>query len=218
MPWCLIARQRSCALVLVGCAYAGGIRKIRINTRENGTEKIHENGGKKSVKRLAQAGNCYIRRPPAHSSASHVWRISQSHHLQPCVSFPPVWTVLTTDEYETATPRITGDVTMEIFCAQLRLDPRQLLGSPRGFQDPGVRGGPGAAHSHPVLQGLAREGPQCWARDLAIRANIFSTGWIDVAATVGMREMEVFDKDGAGILNELWLSERTDVKDLDFTN
>ncbi len=39
---------------------------------------------------------------------------------------------------------------------------------------------------------------QHWARDLAIRANIFSTGWIDLAATVGMREME----DGAGILNE----------------
>jgi hypothetical protein len=35
------------------------------------------------------------------------------------------WTVLTTDEYETATPRITGDVTKEI-CAQLRPSGRIL--------------------------------------------------------------------------------------------
>ncbi len=34
---------------------------------------------------------------------------------------------------------------------------------------------------------------------IQLRANIFSSGWIDLAATVGMREMEVFDKDGAGI-------------------
>ncbi len=40
---------------------------------------------------------------------------------------------------------------------------------------------------------------QCRARDVAIRANIFSSGWIDLAATVGMREMEVYDKDGLGI-------------------
>jgi hypothetical protein len=32
-----------------------------------------------------------------------------------------------------------------------------------------------------------------------IRANIFSSGWIDLAATVGIRKMEVFNKDGAGI-------------------
>jgi hypothetical protein len=41
------------------------------------------------------------------------------------MDFPPEWTVLTTDEYETATPRITGDVTMEI-CAQLRPSGRIL--------------------------------------------------------------------------------------------
>ncbi len=40
---------------------------------------------------------------------------------------------------------------------------------------------------------------QCWARDVPIRANIFSSGWIDLAATVGIRKMKVFNKDGAGI-------------------
>jgi hypothetical protein len=41
------------------------------------------------------------------------------------MDFPPTWTVLTSDEYETATPSITGDVSMEI-CAQLRLSGRIL--------------------------------------------------------------------------------------------
>jgi hypothetical protein len=49
------------------------------------------------------------------------------------MDFPPDWTVLTTDEYETATPRITIEI-----CAQLRpsrrildnfrVDPWQLPG------------------------------------------------------------------------------------------
>jgi hypothetical protein len=56
-----------------------------------------------------------------------------------------------------------------------------------------------AAHPYPLLQGLTREGTVCWARDVPIRANIFSSGWIDLAATVGIRKMEVFNKDGAGI-------------------
>ena len=92
-------------------------------------------------------------------------------------------------------------------------DPRQLPGSPRGrgLQDPGVRGGPGAAHSHPVFQGLAREAPVLGPRDLAIRANIFSTGWIDLAATVGMREMALASSTSPTppATGSQWLSERT---------
>ncbi len=41
------------------------------------------------------------------------------------MDFPAVWTVLATDKYETATPRIMGDGTMEI-CAQLRPSGRIL--------------------------------------------------------------------------------------------
>jgi hypothetical protein len=50
----------------------------------------------------------------------------------------------------------------------------------------------------PFFKGWRVKG-QCWARDVPIRANIFSSGWIDLAATVGIRKMEVFNKDGAGI-------------------
>ncbi len=41
---------------------ARNIRKIRINTRENPTEKIHVKEGKKSAK-IIQAENCYISEP-----------------------------------------------------------------------------------------------------------------------------------------------------------
>ena len=116
------------------------------------------------------------------------------------MDFPPAWTVLTSEEYETATPRITGDVSMEI-CAQLRPSGRILdnfrvtLGGSKILE---YEADLGQLIPIPFFKGWRVKG-QCWARDVAIRANIFSSGWIDLAATVGMREMEVFDKDGAGI-------------------
>ncbi len=128
MPWCLIARQWSCAVVLVACAYAEGIRKIRINTRDNCTEKVHENGGKKSAKSLAQAGNCYIRRPLAHSSASHVWRIRKviiSNRVWVHTGFPFCVDCPYYRRVRDGDARITGDLTMEI-CVQLRPSGRNL--------------------------------------------------------------------------------------------
>jgi len=116
------------------------------------------------------------------------------------MDFPPAWTVLTSEEDETATPRITGDVSMEI-CAQLRPSGRILdnfrvsLGGSKILE---YEADLGQLIPIPFFKGWRVKG-QCWARDVAIRANIFSSGWIDLAATVGMREMEVFDKDGAGI-------------------
>jgi hypothetical protein len=181
------------------------IRNTRINTRENCTEKIHENGGKKSAKSLAQTGNCYIRRalptvrPHTFGGLRKVIisnRFVWVHNGFPsCVDCPYYRRVR------------DGDAAHPAFGE----DPRQLPGSPRGFQDPGVRGGPGAAHSHPVFQGLAREGPVLGPRDLAIRANIFSTGWIDLAATVGMREMALASSTSPTppATGSQWLSERT---------
>jgi hypothetical protein len=116
------------------------------------------------------------------------------------MDFPPAWTVLTSEEYETATPRITGDVSMEI-CAQLRPSGRILdnfrvsLGGSKILE---YEADLGQFIPIPFFKGWRVKG-KCWARDVAIRANIFSSGWIDLAATVGMREMEVFDKDGASI-------------------
>ncbi len=34
---------------------------------------------------------------------------------------------------------------------------------------------------------------------MAIFANVFSSGWIDLTATIAMRELDVFDAEGAGI-------------------
>jgi hypothetical protein len=117
------------------------------------------------------------------------------------MDFPPVWTVLTSEEYETA----TGDVSMEI-CAQLRPSGRILdnfrvsLGGSKILE---YEADLGQLIPISFFKGWRVKG-QCWARDVAIRATIFSSGWIDLAATVGMREMEVFDKDGIlRILNEL---------------
>jgi hypothetical protein len=80
--------------------------------RENCTEKINENGGKKSAKSLAQAGNCYIRRAPP-TARPHTFgefrKVSISNRVcEFTMNFPPAWTVLTIDEYETATPRSSG--------------------------------------------------------------------------------------------------------------
>jgi hypothetical protein len=52
-------------------------RKIRVYTREDCTAKIHEEWVKNPPKNSSQSRDGYIS-PPAHSSASHVWRISRN--------------------------------------------------------------------------------------------------------------------------------------------
>jgi hypothetical protein len=93
------------------------------------------------------------------------------------MDFPPVWTVLTSEEYETATPRITGDVSMEI-CAQLRPSGRILDNfrvSHGGTKILEYEADLGQLIPIPFFKGWRVKG-QCWARDVAIRANIFSFG------------------------------------------
>jgi hypothetical protein len=101
---------------------------------------------------------------------------------------------------ETAAPRVNGDVTMEVL-AQLRPSGRildnfrvALAGSKALDFDADLFSLIPAA----VFKGWRVKG-QCWARDVAIRADVFLSGWIDLAATITMRELDVFDAEGAGI-------------------
>jgi hypothetical protein len=86
------------------------------------------------------------------------------------MDFPPAWTVLTTDEYKTATPRITGNFTMEI-CAQLRPTGRILdnirvaLGGTKILE---YEADLGQLIPIPFFKGWRMKG-QCWARDVVIR-------------------------------------------------
>jgi hypothetical protein len=116
------------------------------------------------------------------------------------MDFPHDWTVLAAEEFETAAPRVNGDMTMEVL-AQLRPSGRildnfrvALAGSKALNFDADLFSLIPAA----VFKGWRVKG-QCWARDVAIRANVFSSGWIDLAVTIAMRELDVFDAEGAAI-------------------
>ena len=116
------------------------------------------------------------------------------------MDFPPIWIVLPAEEYETATPRITGEVTMEL-CAQLRPSGRILdhfrvaLGGSRILEFEADLGQLIPVHQFKNW----RVKGQMWPRDINIRPNVFSTGWVDLGASVAMKEMEVYDSSGAGI-------------------
>jgi hypothetical protein len=116
------------------------------------------------------------------------------------MNFPHDWVVLAAEEFETAAPRVNGGVTMEVL-AQLRPSGRildnfrvALVGSKALDFDAVLFSLIPAA----IFKGWRVKG-QCWARDVAIRANVFSSGWIDLAAAIAMRELDVFDAEGAGI-------------------
>jgi hypothetical protein len=116
------------------------------------------------------------------------------------MDFPHDWKVLAAEEFGFSDSPVNGDVTMEVF-AQLRpsgciLDNFcvALAGSKALEFDTDLFSLIPAA----VFKGWRVKG-QCWARDVAICANVFSSGWIDLAATIAMRQLAVFDAEGAGI-------------------
>jgi hypothetical protein len=111
------------------------------------------------------------------------------------MDFPHDWTVLAAEEFEMVTPRFNGNVTMEVF-AQLRPSGRildnfrvALAGSKALEFDTDLFSLIPAA----VFKGWRVKG-QCWARDVAICSNVFSSGWIDLVATIAMRQLDAFDK------------------------
>ena len=116
------------------------------------------------------------------------------------MDFPPEWIVLPADQFDTATPRVNGDVTLEV-CAQLRPSGRVLdhfrvaLGGSQALE---WEADLGKLIPTPVFKGWRIKG-QNWARDVAIRHNIFSSSWVDLTTTAAMRELEILDNQGAGI-------------------
>jgi hypothetical protein len=113
------------------------------------------------------------------------------------MDFPHNWTVLAAEKFETATPWVNDDVPMEMLCLSgCILDNFRvaLAGSKALEFDVDLFSLIPAA----VFKGWRVKG-QCWVRDVAICANVFSLGWIDLAATITMRQLDVFGAEGAGI-------------------
>ena len=116
------------------------------------------------------------------------------------MEFPHDWAVLPMGEFEKATPRIEGDFTFELL-AQLRPSGRILdnfrvsIGGNRVLEiDADLR----QLIPVPVFRNWRIRG-QFWARDVAIRPNVFSSTWIDLPATIAMRQLQVFNEEGAEI-------------------
>jgi hypothetical protein len=129
------------------------------------------------------------------------------------MDFPHDWAVLAAEEFETAVPRVNGDVTMEVL-AQLRPSGRildnfrvALAGSKALDFDADLFSLIPAA----IFKGWRVKG-QCWARDVAIRANVFSSGWIDLAATIAMRELASLMPRERGSLRASFFSSTTWMK------
>ena len=116
------------------------------------------------------------------------------------MEFPPTWLVLPEGEFESATPRIDGQATMELL-AQVRHTGR-ILGNFRvslgGVDRLKVDVDLGAMIPQQAFSGW-RYKTQYWLRDIRIRTNMTSSAWVDVAGSVAARDSSIEDEGGAEI-------------------
>jgi hypothetical protein len=108
------------------------------------------------------------------------------------MEFPPQWTILTDDIFETATPRIDSSSTMELL-AQVRHTGRilgnfgvALGGEARLKVDVDL----GAMLPQDIFKGW-RYKTQFWARDVKIRTNMTISAWLDVPDTVSSKDATI---------------------------
>jgi hypothetical protein len=114
------------------------------------------------------------------------------------MEFPPQWTILTDDIFETTTPRIEGSSTMELL-AQVRHTGR-ILGNFRvalgGEARLKVDVDLGAMLPQDIFRDW-RYKTQFWARDVKIRTNMTTSAWLDVTDTVSSKDANIFDDEGS---------------------
>jgi hypothetical protein len=116
------------------------------------------------------------------------------------MDFPAEWVVLQMEGFNTSTPDLPGDFTVELL-AQLRNTGR-ILDNFRFALD-------GALHLDAsvdlasIIPVEAYQGwkltQQFWPRDIPLRKNMVTTAWTSVTDTVSSRDCDITDGDGAGI-------------------
>jgi hypothetical protein len=127
------------------------------------------------------------------------------------MEFPPVWTVLPAEQFETAAAPNTAAHTMQLL-VQLRPSGRIL----DGFQ---VKlGGTRILNAEVDMSALIPAATfkswklsfQFWPHDVAIRQNMLSSAWTDVSALISTNDATVVDDQGQGVSNRLFLSRLAD--------
>ncbi len=130
------------------------------------------------------------------------------------MEFPPVWTILPAEQFETAAAPDTAAHTMQLL-AQLRPSGRIL----DGFQ---VKlGGTRILDAEVDMAALIPAATfkswklnfQFWPHDVAIRRNMVSLAWVDVTTMVSANDATVVDNQGQGVSNRLFLSRLADAAD-----
>jgi hypothetical protein len=130
------------------------------------------------------------------------------------MEFPPAWIILPAEQFETAAAPDMAAYTMQLM-AQLRSTGRIL----DGFQ---VRlGGTRILNAEVDMAALIPAATfkswklnfQFWPHDVAIRRNMVSSAWVDVASMVSANDAEVLDDQGQGVSNRSFLSRLADAAD-----
>jgi hypothetical protein len=116
------------------------------------------------------------------------------------MEFPTNWVVFSLPDYDTETPAVTGDFTVELF-AQLRNTGRILDGFRFALD------GSKALEAYvdldkilptPELKGL-QAFFQCWPRDVKIRRNMLSSPWVSITDGISSNDVDVLDENGTGV-------------------
>jgi hypothetical protein len=116
------------------------------------------------------------------------------------MEFPTNWVVFSLPDYDSATPSVTGDFTVELL-AQLRNTGRILDGF--RFALDGAKALEAYVDLDKILPAPELKGLQayfqCWPRDLKIRRNILSSPWVSVTDGISGNDVDVLDESGAGV-------------------
>jgi hypothetical protein len=114
------------------------------------------------------------------------------------MEFPTNWVVFSLPDYDSATPTVAGDFTVELF-AQLRNTGRILDGF--RFALDGAKALEAYVDLDKILPAPELKGLQayfqCWPRDLKIRRNMLSSPWVSVTDGISGNDVDVLDESGA---------------------
>jgi hypothetical protein len=116
------------------------------------------------------------------------------------MEFPANWVVFNVADYDTASPSVTRDFTVELL-AQLRNTGRILDGF--RFTLDGTKALEAYVDFRRILPMAKLQGMQalvqCWPRDIKIRRNMLSTAWVSITEGITSNEVDILDESGTGV-------------------
>jgi hypothetical protein len=116
------------------------------------------------------------------------------------MEFPTNWVVFSLPDYDTETPAVSGDFTVELF-TQLHNTGRILDGFRFALD------GNKALEAYvdldrilptPELMGL-QAFFQCWPRDIKICRNMLTSPWVSITDGISSNDVDILDEGGAGV-------------------